>query len=64
MSTQQNPTTSTVTIPVSGMTCAACQARVQRVLEMLQTELARSMALCGKPDLKSIDRSLVRLHKR
>jgi Cu+-exporting ATPase len=26
-------TTSTVTIPVSGMTCAACQARVQRVLQ-------------------------------
>ena len=33
MITEQNPTTSTVTIPVSGMTCAACQARVQRTLE-------------------------------
>jgi Cu+-exporting ATPase len=30
---QQDETTSTVTIPVSGMTCAACQARVQRVLQ-------------------------------
>lgn len=29
----QAETTSTVTIPVSGMTCAACQARVQRVLQ-------------------------------
>lgn len=28
-----NNTTLVVTIPVSGMTCAACQARVQRVLE-------------------------------
>ena len=30
---RQDETTSTVTIPVSGMTCAACQARVQRVLQ-------------------------------
>jgi Cu+-exporting ATPase len=27
------PTTTDVTLPVSGMTCAACQARVQRALE-------------------------------
>jgi isopentenyl diphosphate isomerase/L-lactate dehydrogenase-like FMN-dependent dehydrogenase len=39
-------------------------AGVQRVLEMLQTELARNMALCGKPDLKSLDRSLIRIHSR
>jgi len=36
---------------------------VRYVLEMLQTELARSMAMCGKPDLKSIDRSAVKLHR-
>jgi 4-hydroxymandelate oxidase len=37
---------------------------VQTVLEMLQTELARNMALCGKPDVKSIDRSLIKIHTR
>jgi 4-hydroxymandelate oxidase len=37
---------------------------VQRVLEMLQTELARNMALCGKPDLKSVDRTLIKIHNR
>ena len=36
---------------------------VQRVLEMLQTELARDMAMCGKPNLASIDKSVVRVHK-
>lgn len=36
---------------------------VRTVLEMLQSELARSMALCGKPDVKSIDRSLVKIHR-
>jgi 4-hydroxymandelate oxidase len=37
---------------------------VQAVLEMLQTELARTMAMCGKPDLASIDASLVKIHRR
>jgi isopentenyl diphosphate isomerase/L-lactate dehydrogenase-like FMN-dependent dehydrogenase len=37
---------------------------VQRVLEMLQTELARNMAHCGRPDLRSIDRTLIRIDKR
>ena len=36
---------------------------VQKVLEMLQTELARDMAMCGKPNLAAIDRSVVRVHK-
>ena len=36
---------------------------VQGVLEMLQTELARYMAMSGKPNLKSIDASLVRVHR-
>jgi isopentenyl diphosphate isomerase/L-lactate dehydrogenase-like FMN-dependent dehydrogenase len=49
--------------PVWGL-AAYGEEGVQRVLEMLQTELARNMALCGKPDLRSIDRSLVRIHRR
>ena len=32
-------------------------AGVQTMLEMLQTELARDMAMCGKPNLKSLDPS-------
>ncbi|MGA2147277.1 MAG: alpha-hydroxy-acid oxidizing protein [Bryobacteraceae bacterium] len=35
---------------------------VQALLEMLQTELARDMAMCGKPNLKSLDLSMVRIH--
>ena len=37
---------------------------VQTVLEMLQTELARDMAMCGKVTLQSLDRSLVTIHQR
>jgi len=37
------------------------QAGVTRVLEMLQTELALEMGLSGRPNLASIDRSLVRI---
>ena len=49
--------------PVWGLAAYGADG-VQRVLEMLQTELARNMALCGKPDLKSLDPSLVRIHRR
>jgi isopentenyl diphosphate isomerase/L-lactate dehydrogenase-like FMN-dependent dehydrogenase len=35
----------------------------QQVLEMLQTELARDMAHNGKPKLKDIDRTVVKLHE-
>jgi 4-hydroxymandelate oxidase len=35
---------------------------VQSVLEMLQTELARYMAMSGKPSLGAVDRSAVRVH--
>jgi 4-hydroxymandelate oxidase len=35
---------------------------VQGVVEMLQTELARYMAMCGRPTLASVDSSLVRVH--
>src|SRR5580704_11644457 len=37
---------------------------VQRVLEILQGELVMAMAQTGRPDLPSIDRSLVRMHFR
>jgi 4-hydroxymandelate oxidase len=37
---------------------------VRVVLEMLQSELGRNMAMCGKPDVKSVRRDLVRIHRR
>lgn len=36
---------------------------VQGIVEMLQTELARYMAMCGRSHLKLLDRSLLRLHR-
>ena len=38
-------------------------AGVQKVLELLQSELALAMGLCGKPNLAAIDRSLVKVHR-
>jgi 4-hydroxymandelate oxidase len=35
---------------------------VQGVVEMLQTETARYMAMCGRPTLAAIDSSVVRVH--
>jgi 4-hydroxymandelate oxidase len=35
---------------------------VQGVLEMLQTELARYMGMCGVPTVKALDRSVLRVH--
>ncbi|MGH9657728.1 MAG: alpha-hydroxy-acid oxidizing protein [Bryobacteraceae bacterium] len=37
---------------------------VETVLQMLQSELARDMGMSGKPNVKAIDRSLVRIHRR
>jgi 4-hydroxymandelate oxidase len=37
---------------------------VQNVVELIQTEFARDMVMCGKVNLESIDRSVVRIHKR
>jgi 4-hydroxymandelate oxidase len=37
---------------------------VQRLVEMLQTELAQDMAMCGKINLKAVDRTLVKIHRR
>jgi 4-hydroxymandelate oxidase len=39
-------------------------AGVQNVIELIQSELARDMAMCGRVDIKSVDRSMVRIHKR
>jgi isopentenyl diphosphate isomerase/L-lactate dehydrogenase-like FMN-dependent dehydrogenase len=39
-------------------------AGVQTMLEMLQTELARDMAMCGKPNLQSLGPGLVKIHAR
>jgi 4-hydroxymandelate oxidase len=38
-------------------------AGARQVLEMLQTELARDMAQTGKPKLKEVDRSVIKLHQ-
>lgn len=37
------------------------QPGVERVLQLLETELALAMGLCGKPNLASLDRSLIRI---
>jgi 4-hydroxymandelate oxidase len=36
---------------------------VQHVVELLQSELARDMAMCGRVNLKAVDRSMVKVHK-
>jgi len=37
---------------------------VKAVLEMLQSELGRNMAMCGKPNVAAVTRELVRIHRR
>ena len=49
--------------PVMWGLAAYGAAGVQGVLEMLQTELARYMAMCGKPNLAALDRTMLRLHR-
>jgi 4-hydroxymandelate oxidase len=39
-------------------------AGVQNVVELIQTEFARDMVMCGKVKIQSIDRSVVRIHRR
>jgi 4-hydroxymandelate oxidase len=39
------------------------QQGVEKVLQLLETELALAMGLCGKPNLKSIDRSLLKIDR-
>ena len=37
---------------------------VQSVIELIQSEFARDMAMCGKVDLKALDSSAVKIHRR
>ena len=37
---------------------------VQSVVEMIQSGFARDMAMCGKVNVKSLDRTVVRIHRR
>jgi 4-hydroxymandelate oxidase len=48
--------------PVMWGLAAYGDAGVQGVVEMLQTELARYMAMCGRPTLAAVDSSIVRVH--
>ena len=49
--------------PVWGLAAYGADG-VQKVVELLQTELAQDMAMCGKVNLKAVDRSLVKIHRR
>ena len=48
--------------PVMWGLAAYGEAGVQSVVEMAQTELARYMGMCGKPNLKALDRTAVKVH--
>ena len=37
---------------------------VQNVVELIQSEFARDMAMCGKVNVKALDPSVVRIHRR
>lgn len=39
-------------------------AGVQSVVELVQTEFARDMVMCGRVSIKAIDRSVVQVHRR
>ena len=49
--------------PVMWGLAAYGAAGVQGVVEMLQTELARYMGMCGKPNVGALDRSVVKVHR-
>jgi isopentenyl diphosphate isomerase/L-lactate dehydrogenase-like FMN-dependent dehydrogenase len=49
--------------PVWGLAAYGADG-VQRLLELLQTELARDMAMCGRVNLQAIDRTVVKVHSR
>ena len=48
--------------PIMWGLAAYGEAGVRNVVEMAQTELARYMGMCGKPNLKALDRTLVKVH--
>ena len=37
---------------------------VQTMLELLQSEMARNLAQCGRANLAAVDRTMVRIHRR
>ncbi len=53
-----------VTRPVLWGLAAYGAPGVQQAIELLQTEVARDMGMCGKPNLAAIDKTLVRVHRR
>jgi isopentenyl diphosphate isomerase/L-lactate dehydrogenase-like FMN-dependent dehydrogenase len=53
-----------VTRPVLWGLAAYGAPGVQHVIELLQTELARDMAMCGRAKIAGVDKSLVRIHRR
>ena len=53
-----------VTRPVLWGLSAYGDKGVQQVVEMLQSELARSMAMCGTVNLAAITRAAIRIHSR
>ncbi len=54
-------TTSKVSIPVSGMTCAACQARVQRVLERTEGVAEATVSLMTNSATVRFDPAVIEL---
>jgi isopentenyl diphosphate isomerase/L-lactate dehydrogenase-like FMN-dependent dehydrogenase len=48
--------------PVMWGLAAYGEAGVRNVIEMAQTELGRYMAMCGRPNLKALDRTAVKVH--
>jgi 4-hydroxymandelate oxidase len=48
--------------PVMWGLAAYGEAGVQSVVEMAQTELGRYMGMCGRPNLKALDRTAVKVH--
>lgn len=48
--------------PVCGLAAYGAPG-VQRVLEILQTDLARDMAMCGRPNLAALSRDTVKIHR-
>ena len=48
--------------PVMWGLAAYGEAGVQSVIEMAQTDFGRYMAMCGKPNLKALDRTAVKIH--
>ena len=53
-----------VTRPVLWGLAAYGAPGVQQSLELLQTELARDMAMCGRAKIGTVDKTLVRIHRR